>query len=429
MTGAARMTTPASSRSFHGPSRTTGPLIVASDGSDAAGAALAFARRLATELPVRVVGVPEPTAVTMTVAELPVYAAEIDEARALALREQLERQVAEHFDPPRPPVTVLIGGTVPSIARLADEAGAAFVVTGLRRHGRVERIFLHRETPIGLASSAQTPVLAVPPGEARLPRTVVVGVDIDDAIVHAAHRARPLLARAEKVYLVHVRGDNDVRSVSGLSWTRAHDELVHGTFDRVAATLELPPTVGIERRVLDGHPVDELLDFADYARADLVVTGFRRHGMVDRVTGAHGVAERVLRGARCMVLAVPDARGPRLPFAHAATVAALGDASRWGEELEGFARRNAGRPVRVECSGPAAHVTPLLEGLVLRDLTLDPLAVEVRMWLDPGHASYGRIEHVTPRIEGLELVRRPDGRDVALRVAHATGYSLLTLHD
>lgn len=429
MTDLPHLTIPATSGAYHRARRISGPVVVASDGSDTAVAALAFARRLASQLPVRVIGVLEPTAITMTVAELPVYAAEIDEARAAALRERIVAQVAEHFDPPHPRVTVLVGGAVPTIARLADEAGAAFIVTGLRRHGRLERMLLHRETPIGLASSAHTPVLAVPPGVTRMPRIVVVAVDIGDAIVHAAQRARPLLTRADTVYLVHVRGANDVRSVAGLSWTRAHDELVHRTFDRVAATLDLPAHVGIERRVLDGDPVDQLLDFADYARADLVVTGFRRHGLVDRLAGVRAVAERVLRGARCIVLAVPDSRGPTLPTSLTATVETIGDASRWAEVLDALARRNEGRPARVECSGPTAHLAPRLEGVVLRDVSLDPMTVELRLALDPGRESFGRFTHVTPRVEGLELLRRPDGSDVALRVAHAGGALLLTLHD
>jgi nucleotide-binding universal stress UspA family protein len=62
-----------------------------------------------------------------------------------------------------------------------------------------------------------------------------------------------------------------------------------------------------ERMQREGEPVDEILAAADLVRADLIVMPTEGHaGVFDALRGS--TTERVLRGARCPLLAVPAQR-------------------------------------------------------------------------------------------------------------------------
>jgi nucleotide-binding universal stress UspA family protein len=64
----------------------------------------------------------------------------------------------------------------------------------------------------------------------------------------------------------------------------------------------------IARMHREGVPVDEIAAAADLVRADLIVMPTEgRHGVFDALRGS--TTERVLRRARCPVLAVPAAGG------------------------------------------------------------------------------------------------------------------------
>jgi nucleotide-binding universal stress UspA family protein len=54
-----------------------------------------------------------------------------------------------------------------------------------------------------------------------------------------------------------------------------------------------------------GHPEEEILKSAEEERADLIVMSTQGHrGFLDAIRGS--TAERVVRGAKCPVLVLPD---------------------------------------------------------------------------------------------------------------------------
>lgn len=404
-----------------------GPILVATDGGDAALSAMRVAREIAGHhRDVQVIGVVEPTPMILPPSPVPVYAAEADEARVSALGYQLRAQAAEVFGKDEKPLlTVSVGPTVELLAEIARERNVEIILMGLRHHGRLDRMFMHRETPLSVARASRVPVLVVPEGTSALPRTVMFAVDVDDASVNAARRARPLLAAADKVYLVHVRSASS-DWFGGAGWERLYGEVTQAAFDRVTAALELPDGMLAERHVLTGHPVDELLDFAEYARVDLIVAGFHRRTLADRVTGARSVAERTFRGVKCPMLLVPDAAGSGHALGRHAETEVYARPEAWAGQLSAFAERNTGRVVHLEVDTLEIGAQAQLRGFALVGAEYDAGGECMRLMFGGAGAGAPHLTHAIPRPRSLELLRRHDGLDEAMRVTHEGGQTLLT---
>ena len=301
-TGAVPFTPPVSSRLRR-------PILVSTDGTPASDPALLAARLLAARfgVPVHVVSVVPPQLVPTPIPEsipIPIIpVTDIVGARRDRIREELARvfgdAVAWSLD--------VRNGVVPiEIANAAQEMKAQLVVTGHRHRGRLDRL-LRGETPLAILNQTQLPTLAVPPGVLRLPRNVLVAVEAGETSVDAARFARPFLEEAETVYLVHVQPEADVAPpLMASEFDRAHLEALHDAFVRVANALELPAHVHVERKVFMGSVAYELLDFAEYAKVDLIVTGHRRRPLVARMFSG-GTAARLYHDAtKAWLLMVPE---------------------------------------------------------------------------------------------------------------------------
>ena len=407
------------------------PILVATDGSGPATSALVVAKLLAPTLAdVQVVSVLDPLAVVMPPGEMPMRAVEVDEARLHAQRGRLRWQLEGIFGDTVPSLDVVLGNPIERVAAIARERRAGMIVTGLRHHGRLDRMMLHRETPLAIAERSRLPVLIVPQGMMRLPRVALVAVDVDDASVHAARCARSLFADAELVYVVHVRARSVALPTETLSdWERALSERTQETFDRVIAALALKSSARVETRVLSGHPVDELLDFAAHAQVELIVAGHHRRGFIDRATGAHSVAERVFRGTACAMLLVPHLAGVELPAAMSAEVEVFADRTQWALPAAAFTYRNVGRTARVEVDSRGAAGVGQVDGYPFHALEHDAASGRLRIVLGADDERTPRISCEVPAAESLEVRRRREGKDLALRVAHGDGYTLLTFDE
>jgi nucleotide-binding universal stress UspA family protein len=303
VTGAAPLEPPVSSQLDR-------PILVATDGTAASDPALLAARALGARfgVPVRAVSVvPQPEVVLpspegIVMPAMPV--ADMIASRGSGVRDEMQRVLG---DARALALEVRSGIAAVEVAEAARHMNAQLVVTGLRHHGRVDRL-LRGETPLGILNASHVPTLAVPPGATQLPRSVLVAVDAGDPSVDAARYARPLVATARAVYLVHVQRHPDVAPpMMEPGWDQARHEAVQQAFDRVAAALELPSSVHVERKLFTGHVAHELLDFAEYAKVDLIVTGHRRRPLVERVFSG-GTAARLFHGAaRTWLLMVPEA--------------------------------------------------------------------------------------------------------------------------
>jgi nucleotide-binding universal stress UspA family protein len=398
------------------------PFLIATDASAAALAALRVGRLLATGgREVAIVSVVEPIPTIAGSVEAPVADPEGDEARARELWERLRGQARDVFGETLPRMEVRIGAPIAQLARAARERGAAMVIAGLRHHGRAERMTLHRETPLSLARAARVPVLAVPESTTRLPRTVLLAVAGDEATDAAARAARPLLAEATRVVLAHVRGG---WGAGDAAWDRFDARVTQAAFDGVAAALALPHTTHVERRWLAGDPVDALLELAETERAELIVTGYHRRLLIDRLLGPRSVAERVFRGADCAVLLVPEA-APGAPLGVRAMSEAFRGAADWPTQLAAFAYCNAGRPARLEIESHDIRKHAQVTGFPFVDVA--HVGGAVRVLLGGPDAESPRLEHWTPRPLAIEVHRTAKAKDLALRVEYEGGYTLLTL--
>ena len=82
--------------------------------------------------------------------------------------------------------------------------------------------------------------------------------------------------------------------------------LFHVGPEDAAPPVHIPDVPGwkIEKTFWDGDVVDHILDAAENRNSDLIVMATHgRHGALDAWRGS--VTERVIRGARCPILAVP----------------------------------------------------------------------------------------------------------------------------
>ncbi|HEX6054065.1 MAG TPA: universal stress protein, partial [Gemmatimonadaceae bacterium] len=404
------------------------PLLIATDGTRTASGALAIGKVLAgSTTPLHILSVVEPTPVLMPVPEVPIYSPGVEVARAESLRQQLAAEVRSTFGQPPPSVEVLIGSPVHHIARRARELGAGMVLTGLRHHGRLERVMLRRETPLALARQVRIPVLVVPEGTTRLPRSVLVAAAIDQASADAARRARPLLAEAETVYVVHVRSrDTYLEGDAARSWQRVYDNLAQDAFDRIVAALDLPPAVHVETRTLTGHVVEELLDFAEAQHVELIVAGFHRQRLIDRLAGPRHVAERVLRGTSCAMLLVPERSGADLPLGVETRTDIVTNRMVWADQLAEFASRNLGRRSHLEIDTLSLGSQAQVSEWLLLGIEYDESSAAVRMMFGATEGGGPHLTHNIPRPQSVEIQRRRDGKDVALRIGHEGGYTLLT---
>ena len=96
------------------------------------------------------------------------------------------------------------------------------------------------------------------------------------------------------------------RLLTTLNVSATSVSLVHAGPDAAMPKIdfELPPGWSVDRSCWEGEPVDHILRVAEDRDADLIVmTTEGRTGFLDAIRGS--TTERVLRGARCPVLAVP----------------------------------------------------------------------------------------------------------------------------
>ena len=223
------------------------------------------------------------------------------------------RQFGEWLGEPNEwPVYIAVGSAPYQILGYAERQQAALIVTGLRRHGVVDRV-LRDETTLTVARRAHGVVLAVVPELQGLPRQAVVGIDFGPASVRAARAAldvlvRPAPANSLVLRLVYV----DRSGMDGAHEDTAGEALIKhlgvgAAFEQLAAELGAPPGVRVEFVTRRGSVAEELLACADESRADLIAIGSLRHERLERwILGS--VTTEIVRDGRCSALVIPPPR-------------------------------------------------------------------------------------------------------------------------
>jgi nucleotide-binding universal stress UspA family protein len=156
-------------------------------------------------------------------------------------------------------------------------------------HGSVAEAMARRSRTMTLfvPADAERDIVALSDGNLVLENVLIPvdrSPDANDAIEFARRAAMIISETKATITLLHVGEGKELSSLNvqdGAQWTFA-------------------------RLQRDGDPVDEIAAAAELVRADLIVMPTEgRHGVFDALRGS--TTERVLRRARCPVLAVPAA--------------------------------------------------------------------------------------------------------------------------
>ena len=404
----------------------SGPILAATDGTKQSEGALAVARSLAAAMGanIQIVTVQRPLA--PVVPEAPLLLEPEVTTRLMAELEARARMQcadisAECSGPALPDPDVYTGQPERIIARVANEIAAQLVVVGIGRHEIADRIF-GSETALKVARSSRVPVLAVPLALRSAPRRVVVGLDFSDASVQAAQSALHLLAGGGVLDLVHVVPRERLVIDPWIS-DREYADLVRHRFARARARLAVPPNVTVEQHMCTGDTAKELIAYAEREHADVIAAGSHGHGFVSRfVLGSFTTA--LLRAANSAVLVVPPDFTPLGAVDGRGTVHL--EPSQWSTVLADFTRTNAGRRTRLEIDDPDIGAQAQEMDYPLRGVVFDPHDQRLEIMLGVLGGGEPHLSRSIGDVSSLDLLVDTEGNDVALRVRHGAGQTMLS---
>ncbi|GLC24875.1 universal stress protein [Roseisolibacter agri] len=428
------------------PERAAGALLVAADGREDVRPAMQVAAAVSARLrvPVRVLAALEPSTPDGADGALPV-ADRHERDRLATVRAVMRRRVRESVGGEAAwPVEAVQGAPTATIARAAQDA--ALVLVGAGWSDRSVRP-LGTERALAVAGSGAAPVLAVGADADGAFTRAVVALDFGPASVHAAELACRLLAPGGTLSLVHVKERLEFVGPAGESWDALCTAQIAELFRRLVAALQQGGAAPIARdgRVVEGggavcagrrdvtigtatlvgDAAEELLTYAALVGADLVAAGTRGDDCVPR-RRLGSVSGEVARRAtatmpRASVLVCPV---PRTAGAAAARDAL--DETEWRLALDGFWRRNAGRPATVEVDEAPSGTRLLARGATLVRAGYDPRARRAELVLDDADDRTCRLTRAMGDVRAVAVLTGVDGRDVALRVKHGRGQTLVT---
>lgn len=281
-------------------------VLIATDGSRQASAAIKLARRMAArgEWAPELLTVLEPLPLSVGDMVLPPPPAQYRMAVMDGIVGGIRRQLRNYGDSSWK-LTTDFGRAVPAIVRAAHEIKAELIVIGLGQHGRLARLF-GAETAARVARHADIPLLAVHARMRGLPNVAVAAVDFSDSSVRAAREALGLLEPPGRLHLVHVKGSYNMTSFANSEWEHAYAEGGEDEFARLRAKLGARQGIEITTSLLTGGVVENILDEAKSIRADIIALGSHSQNVFDRLMIGSTPA-LMLRAAPCSVLIAPPA--------------------------------------------------------------------------------------------------------------------------
>lgn len=400
------------------------PIIIATDGQEQSDGALLMGRLLAeSDDAFRLVTVLE-TLPMIPEIPLPVPV-DVENSRRADAKGQVARQASRLWNETTD-VELHDGDPATVIARLAHQAGATMIVAGLGRHRVTDRVF-GDETALRLIRAADVPVLATASGATRAPRRIVVAMDFSETSLRAARLALEIAASGATIYLAHV-APRDSSFYDWKGWGSSYKVGVGDALQRTREQLRIPDRMSVQNVLLQGDPATELLAFATSVNAELISTGSHGHGFMARML-VGSVATRLVRCSTCSVLTVPHTAvmtQAGIPL-RKPVVRALPN-SDWGKQLDAFTRRNAGRRGTLEVDDPEIGAQAQEFDYPLRGATYD--SHDQRVSLMFGELAWGG-PHLTRGISGVtgvDIMQDDRGRDLAIRIGHGPGQTLLTFN-
>ena len=285
-------------------------VLLATDGSPSSVAAARIALLLAQQhhaqvhvvsvVDTRSAPIPPPLDMALALGDA-LVGSEIHRSQEAGVRAELSGATGEPIDWP---VRVSLGTPATAIVRAAAEIGAALVIVGLRRHGRLDRA-VNDETALNVMRHASCPVLGVIAQLDRLPTRVLAAIDFSEGSLIAARSGVGLAGDAAMLVLAYVQPMNGFLLDEGESYL--HEMGLQAGFAQIARDLG-QERVTLDHLVLHHGPSQgtgqALLDYADDMRCDLITAGSVQHSRLDRwMVGS--VSTDLVRDGRHSVLIVP----------------------------------------------------------------------------------------------------------------------------
>jgi len=398
------------------------PVIIATDGRTQSDAALVVGRLLAGDAEgIRVVTVLKALPV---ITETPLSLnPDVDAARRAGLRAEVITQVGRAWDSDAD-VEVHDGDPATTIARLAHEAGATLIVAGLGRHRVADRVF-GDETALRLIRMSDTPVFAATNGLDHAPRRIVVAIDFSETSLRAARLAIEVASPSATIYLAHV-APRDSSLYDWEGWGSAYKQDAGDALQKTREQLRVPKDMTVQKVLLQGDPATELLAFAASVNADLIATGSHGHGFVARML-IGSVTTRIVRCSTCSVLSVPHkAVMTRMRTTVEPPVVVSLPRSDWGPRLDAFTGRNVGRRGTLEVDDPEIGAQAQQFDYPLLGATYDPHDERVELMFGEGRGGSRHLTRGIADVTGIDVLSDDQGRDLAIRIAHGAGQTLLT---
>jgi len=399
------------------------PVIVATDGHEQSNSAMIVARLLAADDAMRVITVLKRMPAVNPEIQLPL-SPDMEASRRAEQKRTVKQQAGRVWGDDRIDVELCEGDPATTIARLAHETNATMIVSGLGRHRVVDRLF-GDETALRLIRVSAVPVLAVASGMAHTPARIVVAVDFSETSLRAARLALEVAAPNATLYLAHV-GPRDSMLHEWNGWGLSYKDDAGDALQKMREQLHIPTGMTVQRVLLQGDPATELLAFAASVNADLIASGSHGHGFVARML-VGSVTTRILRCSTCSVLCVPHAAAmTRARITVEPSTVMIIDRPEWSERLDEFTKRNVGRRGTLEVDDPDIGAQAQEHDYPLLGATYDPHDGRVELMFGE-LGDVGR--HLTRSIgdvDEIDTLTNERGQDIALRIAHGAGQTLLT---
>jgi nucleotide-binding universal stress UspA family protein len=250
-------------------------------------------------------------------------------------------------------------------------------------------------------------------------------VDFAETSLRAARLAIEIAAPAATIYLVHVV-PRDGALYDWKTWSAAYEQDAGKALRKTREQLRVPDDMTMPKVLLQGDPTTELLAFATNVNADLIATGSHGYGFVARFL-VGSVTTRLVRCATCSVLTVPHASvmtHVRTAVAHSEPTALSSE--HWTTQLAEFTHRNAGRRGTLEIDDPELDGQAQLFDYPLQGAAYDPHDERVELMFGDDIAGGRHLTRAISGVTSIMVMRDEMHRDLAMRIAHGAGLTLLT---
>ena len=280
-------------------------ILIASDLSEKSGPALQRAVALARQFGSRL------TVVHVLDEGSPPTEFDHERSRVLAaLREELRRAGGDHLGTAAVP-SIAVGDPSSAIADAADRLEADLVVMGRPAQGGLGGLIGGTTVRRVMGLGARPVLMVNEAGEAPYSK-VLAAIDLSDASANALRTARILgLLDPSRDAAVHgfLPLGEGMMYYAGIEREKIDDHVAVSASQARQAVSRFLRKYGFEKLenfllVEKGTPFEAIQEGIDRVEADLLVIGTRGHGGFKRVL-LGSVADEVIQGVRCDVLAVP----------------------------------------------------------------------------------------------------------------------------